>query len=242
MKLQHTLTDAQALALMTLHPWAAHHGDRALSVAIDALLEAEQGRRGAPDAKTGAVPVAALLQGTLLKAEVDPSLHGDAQGWPLDAVVVDVRGMMGHNARLGFARGDALLRAVVEALREALPSATVVRLHADAFAALLGPTSGVTVDEADRGRVEAVLASRLAPFAGTGDDAARVETVVALLVLRVVQPAHWQVLGPLVWSELERALLLEKLGRADGLQRRRIELGAAIPGEPTASGEPTPRG
>jgi GGDEF domain-containing protein len=139
---------------------------------------------------------------------------------------------MRHNARLGFTRGDALLRAVVEALRGALPGATVLRLHADAFAALLGPTSGAHVEEAHRARVEEALAAAAAPFQGPGEGAV-VGFTVALLELRVVQPAHWQVLGPLVWSELERALLLERLERASGLQQRRLELGGAIPGAPT---------
>lgn len=244
MKPQLTLTDAQATALLSLHPWAQRHGERAVAVALDALLTAEQGRRGEPDPRTGAAPVAALLQGSLLQAEFDPSLH--LEGWRLGAVVADVREMMRHNARLGFARGDALLAAVAGALRAALPTARVVRLHGDAFAALLPPSSGVALEEAHATQARAALGAALAPFAREGEVPAPVEVTVALLDLTVTQPAHWQVLGPLVWSELERALLLERLERARGLQTRRLELGGAVPGEPTATvgrgSAPTPRG
>lgn len=56
---------------------------------------------------------------------------------------------------------------------------------------------------------------------------------MSLLELTVDAPSHWQVLGPLLWAELERTHVMERTGRAQGLQRRRIRLDGSIPGPAT---------
>ena len=50
-----------------------------------------------------------------------------------------------------------------------------------------------------------------------------------LLELTVHQPSHWQVLGPLLWAEVERAYIMERTGRTHGLQRRHLRLDAFLP-------------
>lgn len=234
MKLTHTLTDAQSLALTQLFPQVLALGEKALDRSVEILIEQEQQRRGAADPKTGAVPVAALLQGSLLKQEYDVGLHFGEEGWRLHGVMVDVKGMILHNRRLGFERGDALLASVVTVLRQALPSTEIVRLHSDAFAALYLPTLGGAPGTDARERLGRALQEGMSAFS---EPDAPVEFAIAELSLTIVQPAHWQVVGPLVWSEFERALLLERLGRATGLQERRVVLDAAIPGPPTTARE-----
>jgi hypothetical protein len=104
----------------------------------------------------------------------------------------------------------------------------VVRLQGDCFAALLVPTSGLSVTEtlreSARPRLAADARAALPEGAGAPD------FTLALLELTIEQPTHWQVLGPLVWGELERAYTLEHLGNAGGLQRRRLQLGGFVPG------------
>lgn len=234
MKLKHTITDAQGLALTQLLPRSLVYGEEALARSVDVLISQEQLRRGAPDPATGAKDVAALLQGSLLQREYDVGLHFDQSGWLLTGLVIDVKGMTLHNMRLGFPRGDELLRTTVATLGATLPDAAIVRLHGDAFAALFLPTLSGSLKPNDAERVHAALAEAMAPFSSSEEP---VQFALAQLHLRIVQPAHWQVLGPLVWSEFERALLLERLGRASGLQERTIVLDAAIPGPPTTSNE-----
>ncbi|HLT29464.1 MAG TPA: diguanylate cyclase [Myxococcaceae bacterium] len=234
MKLTHTLTDAQSLALTQLFPQVLVQGENALNRAVEILIEQEQQRRGAVDGKTGAIPVAALLQGSFLKQEYDAGLHFGEEGWRLHGLMVDVKEMTLQNRRLGFERGDALLAAVVATLRSALPGTEVVRLHSDAFAALYLPTLGGTPGDDAARRLGSALQEAMVPFTSAE---AGVGFTIAELSLTIVQPAHWQVIGPLVWSEFERALLLERLGRASGVQRRRVELDAAIPGPATTARE-----
>lgn len=230
MKLQHTLTDAQAEALLRLHPWATRHGEAALDHALEALLAAERARRGELEPITGAYSTLALVQGTLLKDEFDPSLHHEA--WRVGLVLCDVRAMIRHNERLGFARGDALLAALVTGLRAALPAgAKMVRIHADAFAALLGPVSETKVSDALLAQVKEEVARALLPFAEREDAPVGIDW--GLLELTLASPAHFQVLGPLVWSEAERALLVAKRGEGAGLQQRRVDLGQSLTGTPT---------
>ena len=60
---------------------------------------------------------------------------------------------------------------------------------------------------------------------------------VSVMELTVDQPSHWQVLGPLLWAELERAHVMERQGRTgDEVQRRRIRLDGFVPGPPTPRG------
>ena len=155
-----------------------------------------------PDA-TGALNPLALTQGTLLKEEFDLSTHAHHAGWTLGALIADVKGMIHVNARHGFPAGDAMLRAVVESLRSQFPGAKIVRLQGDNFAVLLVPTSGLTVTEALREPTRSRLSADARAVLPAGAEAP--DFTLALLELTIEQPTHWQVLGPLVWGELERA-------------------------------------
>ena len=59
------------------------------------------------------------------------------------------------------------------------------------------------------------------------------EFTVSALRLRIFDPAHWQVLGPLLVSEIERAHAMGRRGLASGIQERELRLDGRIP---------TPRG
>ncbi|MCP3057785.1 GGDEF domain-containing protein [Myxococcus sp. K38C18041901] len=229
------LDDATATALIALYPWVLTRSPQApVQAAVEALLQAEQARRGHPDAKTGAFQVPALTQGSLLKEEYDLSTHAHHDGWRVGAVIADVKGMISHNARFGFAVGDAILRATVESLAAQYPGAKVVRLHPDAFAALLVPTSQLTVKEDLAGPTHERLVQDVRRVLPEGTPDAEVPAwTVSLLEVTVDAPSHWQVLGPLIWAELERAHVMQRSGRADGLQRRRLRLDASIPGQAT---------
>ncbi|HEX8820965.1 MAG TPA: diguanylate cyclase, partial [Archangium sp.] len=146
----------------------------------------------------------------------------------LGALIVDVKGMIHVNARHGFPAGDALLKAVVASLQAQFPGAKLVRLHGDNFAVLLVPTSGLSVTEGLRASTLPRLATDARAALPEGAEAP--DFSLALLELTIEQPTHWQVLGPLVWGELERAYTLERLGNAGGLQRRRLQLGGFVPG------------
>jgi GGDEF domain-containing protein len=223
----YAIDEATATALVALYPRLVQRAAEPVKLALQRLLEEEHARRGAPDA-TGALHPLALTQGTLLKEEFDLSLHAHHAGWTVGALLVDVKGMIHLNARHGFAAGDALLRALVASLGAQLPGAKVVRLQGDNFAALLVPTSGLTVTEglreAARPRLVADTLAALPPGAEPPD------FTLALLELTLDQPSHWQVLGPLVWAELERAYTVERMGKAQGLQRRRLRLDGFVPG------------
>ncbi|HSP77560.1 MAG TPA: GGDEF domain-containing protein, partial [Myxococcaceae bacterium] len=103
-----------------------------------------------------------------------------------------------------------------------------VRLQGDNLAALLVPTSGLTVTEELRERARARLVDDTR--AALPEDAEPLDFTLALLELTIEQPSHWQVLGPLVWAELERAYTLERRGPGEGLQSRRLQLGGFVPG------------
>ncbi|NOJ98968.1 diguanylate cyclase [Corallococcus coralloides] len=227
----YSLDDATATALVALHPRAARpgHAQEAPQAAAQELIAAEQRRRGQPDA-TGAMHVLALTQGTLLKEEFDLSTHAHHDGWRVGALMVDVKEMIHFNARFGFPAGDALLKGVVASLGAQYPGARIVRFQPDGFAVLLLPTSQLTVREdsaeATRAKLSEDLRSSLPPGA-SGTDVPGF--TVALLELTVHQPSHWQVLGPLLWAEVERAYIMERTGRTHGLQRRRLRLDAFLP-------------
>jgi GGDEF domain-containing protein len=232
----YSLDDATATALIALHPWAVARSPQPVQLAVETLLEAERGRRGQPD-KLGALSALALTQGHLLKEEFDLSTHAHHDGWRVGAVIADVQGMINANLRFGFGVGDAVLKATVDSLAAQYPGAKVVRIHPDAFAALLTPSSQLTVHPEQREATRARLAEAVAKVLPTGTAAQDVPAhTVTLLELTVDQPSHWQVLGPLVWAELERAHVLERLGRTtDVVQRRRLRLDGFVP-------EATPRG
>jgi GGDEF domain-containing protein len=223
----YAIDEALATALVTLYPRLVQRSPEPVKVALQRLLDEEHARRGVPDA-TGALNPLALLQGTLLKEEFDLSTHAHHEGWTLGALIVDVKEMIHVNARHGFPAGDAMLKAVVASLQAQFPGAKLVRLHGDNFAALLVPTSGLAVTE----ELRATTLPRLAADARAAlpEGAEAPDFSLALLELTIEQPTHWQVLGPLVWGELERAYTLERMGNAGGLQRRRLRLGGFVPG------------
>lgn len=227
----YSIDDTTATGLIALHPWAVARSPQPVQLAVETLLEAERARRGQPD-KLGALQALALTQGHLLKEEFDLSTHAHHDGWRVGAVIADVRGMISVNARFGFGVGDAVLKATVDSLTAQYPGAKVVRIHPDAFAALLTPTSQLTVNpeqkEATRKRLAEDVA-RVLP-AGTAAEDMPGHTVT-LLEFTVDQPSHWQVLGPLLWAELERAHVMERLSRTtEPVQRRRIRLDGFVPG------------
>ncbi|MDC0709406.1 diguanylate cyclase [Stigmatella sp. ncwal1] len=224
------IDDATATALIALHPWAVARSSQPVQLAVETLLEAEHARRGQPD-QTGAFSALALTQGSLLKEEFDLSTHAHHDGWRVGAVIADVQAMISVNARFGFTVGDRVLQATVSSLAAQFPGAKVVRIHSDAFAALLTPTSQLSVHadqrEATRVRLTGDMA-RLLPEDTPPEHLPH--HTVTLMELTVDQPSHWQVLGPLLWAELERAHVLERLGRTqDVLQRRRLRLDGFVP-------------
>jgi GGDEF domain-containing protein len=223
----YAIDEALATALVALYPRLVQRSPEPVKVALQRLLDEEHARRGVPDA-TGALNPLALTQGTLLKEEFDLSTHAHHAGWTLGALIVDVKGMIHVNARHGFPVGDTLLRAVVESLHAQLPGAKVVRLQGDNFAALLVPTSGLSVTEALRESTQVRLGVDARSALPAGAEA--LDFTLALLELTIEQPTHWQVLGPLVWGELERAYTLERMGNAGGVQHRRLQLGGFVPG------------
>jgi GGDEF domain-containing protein len=223
----YAIDEALATALVALYPRLVQRSPEPVTVALQRLLDEEHARRGVPDA-TGALNPLALTQGTLLKEEFDLSTHAHHAGWTVGALIVDVKGMIHVNARHGFPAGDAMLRAVVDSLRAQFPGAKLVRLQGDNFAALLVPTSGLSVAEAPREPTRARLVADARAALPEGAEAP--DFTLALLELTIEQPTHWQVLGPLVWGELERAYTLERMGSAGGLQRRRLQLGGFVPG------------
>ncbi|MET0401519.1 MAG: diguanylate cyclase [Cystobacter sp.] len=223
----YAIDDALATALVALYPRLVQRAPEPVTVALQRLLDEEHARRGVPDA-TGAFHPFALTQGSLLREEFDLSTHAHQSGWTLGALLLDVKGMIHVNARHGFAVGDALLRAVVGTLQALFPGAPVVRLQGDNFAVLLVPTSGLSLADASRESVRTRLAEQLAPVLPPGAEAP--DFTLARLELTLEQPTHWQVLGPLVWGELERAYTMERQGQAEELQRRRLRLDGFVPG------------
>lgn len=225
----YAIDETLATSLVTLYPRLVQRSPEPVKVALQRLLDEEHARRGVPDA-TGALNPLALTQGTLLKEEFDLSTHAHHAGWTVGALIADVKGMIHINARHGFPAGDAMLRAVVESLRAQFPGAKVVRLQGDNFAVLLVPTSGLPVTEALREPVRSRLSADARAALPEGAEAP--DFTLALLELTIEQPTHWQVLGPLVWGELERAYTLERTGNAGGLQHRRLQLGGFVPVRP----------
>ena len=227
-------TLAQAAIEMMDPPSRGLSGD--LKTALEALIRLEQFRRGAPEPLTGAIHPLALTQGNLLKSELDPSLHAHA-GWQTGAVIADVKELIRINERCGFAAGEQVLEATASALVRALPGTRLLRVHGDCLAALFLPSTGLelgpeSLEAASRELREA------APALGSRIGAHRPpEWTVSALRLRVLDPPHWVVLGPLLLAEIERAHLLARRGLASGIQERELRMDARVPPAP-----PTPRG
>ncbi len=214
----HLISERSAQALLALFPTAQGRPD-APSWLVDQLVDAELHRRGIPDAVSGAFHALALNQGQLLKEEYDLSGHGHADGWELGAVLVDPLEFTVFNMRHGFPAGDAALKGMVACMKTAWPSAKVVRIHTDGFAVLLGPTADVRVSPALLPPLREALAEALPELRFT----------FGLLALTVVEPPNWQLLGPLVWAECERALMIARRQPTEALQARRVVLNGRLP-------------
>lgn len=235
-----TVDESMVEAVLALSPWVrSRPPSERFPAALRALLEAEACRRGAPEPVTGALHASALTAGPLLRPEYDLSVHAHA-GWTAGAVIADVREMIHVNQEAGFAAGDRFLRAVASALARAFPGAPVVRVHTDCFAALLVPSSGLELDPSHPARASEALREAAAAFAA-GEPALRrtVEFTVSALRLHIVDPSHWQVLGPLLWAEIERAHVVARQGLVTGegrIQERALRLDGRVPPGPTPPG------
>jgi GGDEF domain-containing protein len=191
--------------------------------AVEDIVEAERIRSGGADKVSGAYGRLALTQGTLLKEEYDHSTHFFAQGAVLGALICDTVGLIHLNMQYGFKVVDGVLAAQVRALKALCPRGKVVRIHGDAFAAVLGPTADQRVEDVTG--VEAALEKATREALGAHDGA--LTFTVARLELRVKDPPNHDVLGPLLWGECERALVLAKRGDS-ALQRRFVDFNATV--------------
>jgi GGDEF domain-containing protein len=235
-----TVDDEVVKSVLALQPWVQSRPEpQRFDAALRGLVEAERCRRGAPDPVSGALHVSALTQGSLLKPEYDLSVHAHT-GWDVSALTVDVKEMIHVNQEAGFAAGNRFLHTVADALAATFPRARVVRIHTDCFAVLFLPSGDASLTEADGPRAWAALDAAVAAFrAGVPALRRRVEFTIGGLSLRIRDPSHWQVLGPLLWGELERTHVLARRGDAPAIQRREIHLDGRVP---AASGAATPRG
>ncbi|HEY1089266.1 MAG TPA: diguanylate cyclase [Archangium sp.] len=212
------ITERSERALLALFPTAQGRPD-APTWLVDQLVDAELHRRGTPDAVSGAIHALALNQGNLLKEEFDLSTHGHSDGWMINAILVDPLEFTVFNMHHGFKAGDAALRSMVDAMKAVCPSSKVVRIHTDGFAVLLGPTSDTRLTPDLLPRLREELAAKVP----------NVKFTLGQLELTVVDPPNWQVLGPLVWAECERALTIARRKPTDALQQRRVVLDGRLP-------------
>jgi GGDEF domain-containing protein len=225
-----TVDDEVVKTVLALQPWVRSRPEaERFDAALRALLEAEACRRGAPDPVTGALHLSALTQGTLLKPEYDLSVHAHA-GWTVGAVIADVKEMIHVNQECSFAVGDRFLCNVASSLAGAFPGAPVVRVHTDCFAALLVPSSGLELAPSHLAHAADALRGGTDAFR-TREGAPRgpVEFTVSALRLTVRDPSHWQVLGPLLWAEIERAHVMARRRLASGIQERTLSLEGRVP-------------
>jgi GGDEF domain-containing protein len=190
---------------------------------LEWLAQEDAWRRGARDRLSGAFHRLGLLQGALLKEDFDAGLHAGESGWRLGAVLVDLVSLTTFNAAHGFEEGDRALKSTVEALQAAFSGAKIVRIHADAFAVLLGPTAEAKFNAQSEAVARTALESVSARWTP------RLAFTIALLDLTLVSPSHHEVIGPLVWAECERALMLKKRVPETGPIQRRISLDALLP-------------
>jgi GGDEF domain-containing protein len=216
------ISERSARALMALFPTAQGRAD-AVAWLVDQLVDAELHRRGVPDVVSGAIHALALNQGSILKEEFDLSTHGHSDGWVMGAVLIDPLEFTVFNMHHGFPAGDAALRAMVAGMREVAPSSKVVRLHTDGFAMLFGPTADRAVGPELIVRLKDVLPAKVGK---------PIRFTFGLLELSVVDPPNWQLLGPLVWAECERALMIARRQPTEALQRRCVVLDGRLPDLP----------
>jgi len=229
-----TVDESTVREVLALAPWVQQRPEsERFAAALRALIDGEVWRRGAPEPTSGALHVTALTQGALLRPEYDLSIHAHT-GWTAAAVIADVREMIRVNQQAGFAAGDRFLRVVASGLAGAFPGAPVVRVHTDCFAALLLPSAGLELEPGHLDRASEALRAAADAFV-RGEPALHgpIAFTVSALRLRIVDPSHWQVLGPLLWAEIERAHVLARRGGVSGIQERELRLDGRVP---------TPRG
>jgi GGDEF domain-containing protein len=228
-----TVDDEVVKSVLALQPWVQSRPEpERFGAALRALVDAERWRRGTPESVSGALHVSALTQGPLLKPEYDLSVHAHA-GWTAGAIIADVKEMIHVNQEAGFPAGDRFLHAVASALGSAFPNAPVVRVHTDCFAALLVPSSGIELAPEHLDLATGSLRHRVDEFREREKALLRpVEFTVSALRLVVLDPSHWQVLGPLFWAEIERAHVMARRGLASGIQERTLRLDGRIPTPP----------
>jgi GGDEF domain-containing protein len=224
-----SVDDEVVKSVLALQPWVQSRPEpQRFDAALRALVEAERCRRGAPDPVSGALHVSALTQGSLLKPEYDLSVHAHT-GWAAGAVIADVKEMIHVNQEAGFAVGDRFLHAVASALGTAFPNAPVVRVHTDCFAALLVPSTGIELAPEHLGLATETLRHAVDEFRARETALRRpVEFTVSALRLVVLDPSHWQVLGTLLWAEIERAHVMARRGLASGIQERTLRLDGRV--------------
>jgi GGDEF domain-containing protein len=224
----HAISERSARMLLDLFPTAQGRPD-AQTWLVDQLVDAELHRRGAPDLVSGAFHALALNQGSLLKEEFDLGTHGHHDGWTIGALLVDPLEFMLFDMRYGFEAGDRALRAMVDAMRSVCPRAKVVRTHTDGFAVLLGPTAEQQVSDALLEPLRKALTERVAAVTPEGGEVRTVAYTLGALELTVVDPPNWQLLGPLVWAECERAHLVFRRTKQRAMLKRRVVLDGRLP-------------
>lgn len=222
------ITERSEKALRYLFPHTQGRPD-APTWLVDQLVDAELHRRGHLDAVTGATHALALNQGALLKEEFDLSTHGHSDGWVLGAVLVDPLEFTLFNMAHGFKAGDAALQAMVAGMREVCPTAKIVRTHTDGFAILLGPTADRRLGPELLPQLKEVLPAKVLAVTPDGPEKKPVRFTFGQLELTVVDPPNWQVLGPLVWAECERALIIARRLPTEAVQARKVVLDGRLP-------------
>jgi GGDEF domain-containing protein len=230
----HTLDDATVETLLRLNPWVkSRRTEEQAPLALGALVDAEACRRGAPDPVSGALNVLFLTQGPLLKPEYELSIHAHVP-WQVGLLTVDVLELIRVNQAAGFPTGNRFLRAVASCLLATFPAAPVVRIHTDCFCVLFVPSAETDVQEAHRTAARVALQTAVADFRASEPRLpAPMDFTLGLARLAVVDPSHWQVLGPLVWGEAERTHVLARAGKAEGILERTVELGGRVAVEPS---------
>ena len=220
-----TISEKSERALLSLFPRVQGRAD-APTWLVDQVVDAELHRAGHTD-PTGAFHALALNQGTLMKEEYDLSTHGHADGWVIEALVVDPRELTVFNMRHGFPAGDAALRAMVATMKELAPRAKVVRTHTDGFAILLGPTADSKLQPELLVALESALPKAVTAVTPVSETA--MQFTFGQLRLTIVDPPNWQVLGPLVWAECERALMIARRAPSESVLERRLVLDGRLP-------------
>ena len=220
--MSHTISPRAEKALLALFPTAQGRPDGPTWL-VDQMVDAELHRRGQPDTVSGAIHALALNQGSIMKEEFDLSTHGHSDGWVIGAVLIDPLEFTVFNMNHGFPAGDAALKAMVEGMKQVAPSCKVVRTHTDGFAMLFGPTADRAITPDLISQLKDTLPAKVGQ---------PIKFTFGLLELPVVDPPNWQLLGPLVWAECERALVIARRQPTEALQKRRVVLDGRLPDLP----------